>query len=145
MKTFNTKASDINRDWQVIDASGKVLGRLASEVAQILRGKNKPIFVPHLDTGDFVIVLNAEKVRITGNKSAQKVYYKHSGYPGGLRAVSYEKIMDKFPTRVIEHAVRGMLPKNTLGRAMFRKLKVYEGPTHPHRAQVKTNGRAEEG
>ena len=145
MKTFNTKASDINRDWQVIDASDKVLGRLASEVAQILRGKNKPIYVPHLDTGDFVIVVNAEKIRITGNKSAQKVYYKHSGYPGGLRAISYEKIMDKFPARVIEHAVRGMLPKNTLGRAMFRKLKVYEGPTHPHGAQVKTNSRAEEG
>ncbi len=137
MKTYSTKASDIEREWHVIDASGKTLGRLASEVAQLLRGKHKPIYVPHLDTGDYVIVINADKVRVTGNKAKQKLYYRHSGYPGGLKSTSLAEMMESHPTRVIEHAVKGMLPKNPLGRAMFKKLKVYAGPNHPHQAQVK--------
>jgi large subunit ribosomal protein L13 len=137
MKTYSTKASDIEREWHVIDASGKTLGRLASEVAQLLRGKHKPIYVPHLDTGDYVIVINADKVRVTGNKAKQKLYYRHSGYPGGLKSTSLAEMMESQPTRAIEHAVRGMLPKNPLGRAMFKKLKVYAGPNHPHQALVK--------
>jgi len=137
MKTYSTKASDIEREWHVIDASGKILGRLASEVARLLRGKHKPIYVPHLDTGDYVIVINADKVRVTGNKAKQKLYYRHSGYPGGLKSTSLAEMMESHPTRVIEHAVKGMLPKNPLGRAMFKKLKVYAGPNHPHQAQVK--------
>ncbi len=137
MKTYSTKASDIEREWHVIDASGKTLGRLASEVARLLRGKHKPIYVPHLDTGDYVIVINADKVRVTGNKAKQKLYYRHSGYPGGLKSTSLAEMMESHPTRVIEHAVKGMLPKNPLGRAMFKKLKVYAGPNHPHQAQVK--------
>lgn len=137
MKTYSTKASDIERKWHVIDASGKTLGRLASEVAQLLRGKHKPIYVPHLDTGDYVIVINADKVRVTGNKAKQKLYYRHSGYPGGLKSTSLAEMMERQPTRAIEHAVRGMLPKGPLGRAMFKKLKVYAGPNHPHQAQVK--------
>ncbi len=137
MKTYSTKASDIEREWHVIDASGKTLGRLASEVARLLRGKHKPIYVPHLDTGDYVIVINADKVRVTGNKAKQKLYYRHSGYPGGLKSTSLAEMMESQPTRAIEHAVRGMLPKNPLGRAMFKKLKVYAGPNHPHQAQVK--------
>lgn len=137
MKTYSTKASDIEREWHVIDASGKTLGRLASEVARLLRGKHKPIYVPHLDTGDYVIVINADKVRVTGNKAKQKLYYRHSGYPGGLKSTSLAEMMASQPTRVIEHAVRGMLPKNPLGRAMLKKLKVYAGPNHPHQAQVK--------
>ncbi len=137
MKTYSTKASDIERKWHVIDASGKTLGRLASEVARLLRGKHKPIYVPHLDTGDYVIVINADKVRVTGNKAKQKLYYRHSGYPGGLKSTSLAEMMESQPTRAIEHAVRGMLPKNPLGRAMFKKLKVYAGPNHPHQAQVK--------
>ena len=137
MKTYSTKASDIKREWHVIDASGKTLGRLASEVALLLRGKHKPIYVPHLDTGDYVIVINADKVRVTGNKAKQKLYYRHSGYPGGLKSTSLAEMMESHPTRVIEHAVKGMLPKGPLGRAMFKKLKVYAGPNHPHQAQVK--------
>ncbi len=137
MKTYSTKASDIKREWHVIDASGRILGRLASEVAQLLRGKHKPIYVPHLDTGDYVIVINADKVRVTGNKAKQKLYYRHSGYPGGLKSTSLAEMMKSHPTRVIEHAVKGMLPKGPLGRAMFKKLKVYAGPDHPHQAQVK--------
>lgn len=137
MKTYSTKASDIEREWHVIDASGRTLGRLASEVARLLRGKHKPIYVPHLDTGDYVIVINADKVRVTGNKAKQKLYYRHSGYPGGLKSTSLAEMMENQPTRAIEHAVRGMLPKNPLGRAMFKKLKVYAGPNHPHQAQVK--------
>jgi len=140
MKTYSTKASDIKREWHVIDASAKILGRLASEVAQLLRGKYKPIYAPHLDTGDYVIVINAQKVRVTGKKAQQKLYYRHSGYPGGLKSVSLAKMMETHPTRVIEHAVRGMLPKGPLGRAMFKKLKVYPGPDHPHQAQVKGPG-----
>ena len=137
MKTYSTKASDIERKWHVIDASGKTLGRLASEVARLLRGKHKPIYVPHLDTGDYVIVINADKVRVTGNKAKQKLYYRHSGYPGGIKSTSLAEMMESHPTRVIEHAVKGMLPKGPLGRAMFKKLKVYAGPNHPHQAQVK--------
>jgi large subunit ribosomal protein L13 len=136
MKTYSTKAKDIERQWHVIDASGKTLGRLATQVATLLTGKHKPIYVPHLDTGDYVIVLNAAKVRVTGRKVKQKTYYRHSGYPGGIKAVTYEDMMAAHPTRVIEHAVKGMLPHNRLGRAMFKKLKVYAGDSHPHQAQV---------
>lgn len=136
MKTYSTKASDIERQWHVIDASGKVLGRLATQIANLLMGKNKPIFSRNLDTGDFVIVINAEKVRVTGNKAKQKVYYRHSGYPGGLKSITYEKLMQTKPTQAIEHAVKGMLPHNRLGAKMFKKLRVYAGDTHPHLAQT---------
>lgn len=144
MKTYRTKASDIKREWHVIDATDKTLGRLATEIAQLLKGKHKPIYTRHLDTGDFVIVVNAGKVRVTGNKSKKKIYYRHSGYPGGIKEVTFEKLIEKHPTRIMEHAVRGMLPKNPLGRAMFRKLKVYDGPTHPHGAQIKEASKTEE-
>lgn len=137
MKTYSTKASDIERKWHVIDAAGEILGRLATKVAILLRGKHKPLYAPHLDTGDFVIVVNAAKIRVTGRKAEQKVYYRHSGYPGGLRITSFAELRQKHPTRVIEHAVKGMLPHNTLGAAMLKKLKVYAGPDHPHQAQVK--------
>jgi large subunit ribosomal protein L13 len=136
MKTYSTKAKDVERRWHVIDASGKILGKLATQVANLLMGKHKPTFVPYLDTGDFVIVLNATKIRVTGKKPKQKTYYRHSGYPGGIKAETYEEMMAAHPTRVIEHAVRGMLPHNRLGRAMFKKLKVYAGDSHPHQAQV---------
>jgi len=136
MKTDSTKAKDVERQWHVIDASGKILGKLATQVANLLMGKHKPIFVPYLDTGDFVIVLNATKIRVTGKKPKQKTYYHHTGYPGGIKAETYEELMANHPTRVIEHAVRGMLPHNRLGRAMFKKLKVYAGDSHPHQAQV---------
>jgi large subunit ribosomal protein L13 len=136
MKTYSTKAKDVERQWHVIDASGKILGKLATQVANLLMGKHKPIFVPYLDTGDFVIVLNATKVKVTGKKPKQKTYYHHTGYPGGIKAETYEELMANHPTRVIEHAVRGMLPHNRLGRAMFKKLKVYAGDSHPHQAQV---------
>ena len=136
MKTYSTRAKDIERQWHVIDASGKTLGRLATQVATLLTGKHKPMYVPHLDTGDYVIVLNAAKVRVTGKKIKQKTYYRHSGYPGGMKAVTYGDMMAAHPTRVIEHAVKGMLPHNRLGRAMFKKLKVYAGDEHPHQAQV---------
>ena len=132
MKTYSTKASDIERQWHVIDASGKVLGRLATRIAILLMGKHKPIFSRNLDTGDFVIIINADKVRVTGNKAKQKVYYRHSGYPGGLKSINLEKMMQTHPTRVIEHAVKGMLPHNRLGARMFKKLRVYVGDTHPH-------------
>jgi large subunit ribosomal protein L13 len=135
VRTFSPKDSDITRQWHVIDATDVVLGRLASHVAVLLRGKHKPIFAPHVDTGDFVIVINADKVAISGSKLEQKRAYRHSGYPGGLRAVSYGDLMAKHPERVVEKAVRGMLPKNTLGRKTLSKLKVYAGPTHPHEAQ----------
>jgi large subunit ribosomal protein L13 len=136
MKTYSTKAKDVEHRWHVIDASGKILGKLATQVANLLMGKHKPTYSPNLDTGDFVIVLNATKVRVTGKKPKQKTYYRHSGYPGGLKAETYEELMATHPTRVIEHAVKGMLPHNRLGRAMFKKLKVYEGDSHPHQAQV---------
>jgi large subunit ribosomal protein L13 len=138
VKTYTAKPSEIEREWFVVDAAGKNLGRLATEVATILRGKHKPTFTPSMDTGDFVIVINADKITVTGNKLLQKMYYSYSGYPGGLRATSLERMLAKHPTRVIEHAVRGMLPKNRLGRRMFRKLKVYAGNSHPHQAQKPT-------
>ena len=142
MKTYSTKASDIERQWHVIDASGKILGRMATQVARLLMGKHKPIFSRNLDTGDFVIVINADKVQVTGNKTKQKVYYRHSGYPGGLKSVSLERMMQTNPTRVIEHAVKGMLPHNRLGASMVKKLKVYVGDTHPHLAQTKAQAKA---
>ena len=135
VRTFNPKAGDIHRQWHVIDASDIILGRLASQAATLLRGKHKPIFAPHVDTGDFVIVINAEKVALSGNKLADKHAYRHSGYPGGLRSITYGALLAKNPERVVEKAVKGMLPKNTLGRQMLRKLKVYAGPEHPHKAQ----------
>jgi large subunit ribosomal protein L13 len=136
MKTFSPKPRDIERRWFVLDADGVVLGRLASEVAKILRGKHKPIFAPHADTGDHVIVINAGRVRVTGGKESEKTYYRHSGYPGGLREIGYERLVAERPTVAVEKAVRGMLPKNRLGRQVFRKLAVYEGPEHPHQAQM---------
>ncbi|MDQ3939947.1 MAG: 50S ribosomal protein L13 [Actinomycetota bacterium] len=135
MKTHTTKPSEITRDWWLVDADGVVLGRLASEVAKRLRGKHKPSFSPHLDTGDHVIVVNASKVVLTGNKLTQKKAYRHSGYPGGLRAVPYSRLMAERPDLAIEKAVKGMLPSNRLGRAMLKKLKVYEGPDHKHASQ----------
>jgi len=135
MKTFMAKAEEVKRKWYVVDAEGKPLGRLASEVAKILRGKNKPIYTPHVDTGDNVIVLNAAKVTLTGKKLDNKVYRHHSGWPGGLKEVKYRQLMEKSPEKVIELAVKGMLPRNSLGRAMFRKLKVYRGSEHEHQAQ----------
>jgi len=137
MRTYSTKVSDIEREWWVLDASGRTLGRLASEVARLLKGKHKPIYSPHLDVGDYVIVVNAAGVRVTGNKLTQKIYYRHSGYPGGLKSTSLKRMMETYPTRVIEHAVKGMLPHNRLGAAMFKKLKVYPGAEHPHQGQVK--------
>lgn len=135
MKSYVAKAGDIQRKWYVVDATDKVLGRLASEIAAVLRGKNKPIFSPNIDTGDYVIVINAEKVRLTGNKSNQKVYRHHTGFPGGLKSISYEELLEKHPERIVESAVKGMLPHNRLGRDMYRKLKVYAGPNHDHEAQ----------
>ena len=135
MKTFSARAETLQRSWRVIDATDKVLGRLATEVATYLRGKHKPEYTPHVDTGDYVIILNASKVRVTGKKKTDKTYYHHSGYPGGLKSISFEKLIDKAPERVIQLAVKGMLPKNPLGRAMFGKLKVYAGDQHPHAAQ----------
>jgi len=129
------KASEVDRRWYLVDAEGKVLGRLATEIANILRGKNKPEYTPHMDMGDFVVVVNADKLVVTGKKEQQKLYRRHTGYPSGLREVPYERMMATHPERVLEKAVRGMLPKNSLGRAMFRKLKVYAGPNHKHEAQ----------
>lgn len=135
-KTYSTTPDDIQREWWVVDADGKTLGRLASEIAQILRGKHKPYYAPHLDCGDFVIVVNAEKIHTTGNRLDQKRYWRHSGYPGGIYSRTLREQLDKFPERVIKSAVKGMLPSNSpLGRAMLRKLKVYAGPSHPHEAQ----------
>lgn len=135
MKTHSTKPSDINREWYLVDAEGQTLGRLASEIAKVLRGKHKPIYAPHLDTGDYVIVINAEKVHVTGNKLDQKMYHRHSGYPGGLKSITLREQLKRHPSRVIRSAVRGMLPHNKLGRATIRKLKVYAGDAHPHQAQ----------
>jgi len=135
VKTYVTKPDEVQREWFVVDASGKTLGRLATEVARILRGKHKPTYSPMIDAGDYVIVVNAEKVRVTGRKLTQKFYYRHSGYPGGFKQISLGDMLARHPTRVIEYAVRGMLPKNALGRRMFKKLKVYAGPDHPHQAQ----------
>ncbi len=135
MKTFSAKPHEVKRDWYVIDAKGKTLGRLASEIARRLRGKHKPEYTPHVDTGDYIIVINAEKVKVTGRKEQQKVYHHHSGYPGGIKSITLAKQRAQHPERIIETAVRGMLPKNPLGRAMFRKLKVYAGSQHNHQAQ----------
>ncbi|HEX2221821.1 MAG TPA: 50S ribosomal protein L13 [Candidatus Limnocylindria bacterium] len=135
MKTYAVKASDIERRWWVVDATGQTLGRLATRIATLLEGKHKPSYSPHLDTGDHVIVINAERVRVTGDKLRQKIYYRHSNYPGGLRAESLEAVLARKPELVVERAVKGMLPQNRLGRAMYRKLKVYRGPNHPHEAQ----------
>ena len=133
--TFIAKPAQIKRKWYVIDADGQTLGRLSSEIAKILRGKHKPIFTPHVDTGDHVIVINAEKIKVTGNKLNTKLYRRHTGHPGGLKSVALREMLQTKPTQVLRHAVKGMLPKNTLGRACYRKLSVYAGPTHPHEAQ----------
>ncbi|MBM5816356.1 MAG: 50S ribosomal protein L13 [Cyanobacteriota bacterium] len=134
-KTIQPSLATLDRQWFVVDAADQTLGRLASEVAQVLRGKNKPTFTPHLDTGDFVVVINAEKVRVTGNKATQKVYKRHSGRPGGMKTETFAHLQARLPERIIETAVKGMLPHNSLGRQLFRKLKVYSGPNHPHAAQ----------
>ncbi len=135
MKTISAKADDVKRDWFLIDADGKTLGRIATEIARRLRGKHKAIYTPHVDTGDYIVVINAEKVRVTGNKAKDKMYYRHSGYLGGMKSTNFEDMIERAPERVIETAVKGMLPKNPLGRAMYRKLKVYAGATHNHAAQ----------
>ncbi|NIO03604.1 MAG: 50S ribosomal protein L13 [Proteobacteria bacterium] len=135
MKTFSAKKEDIQKAWYLVDAEGKVLGRLATELARILRGKTKTIYTPHVDTGDFVVVINADKIRLTGKKMEKKVYYWHTGYPGGLKSINAKMLLDKKPEMVLKRAVKGMLPKNPLGRQMLRKLKVYAGPDHPHQAQ----------
>jgi large subunit ribosomal protein L13 len=135
VKTISVREQDVKRDWYVIDAQGQTLGRLATRVATVLRGKHKPDFTPHVDCGDFVIIVNADKVHVTGQKLSQKKYYRHSGYLGGLKEISLRDQLQKFPNRVLEAAVRGMLPKNRLGRQVFKKLKVYAGPNHPHQAQ----------
>ena len=136
MKTFVAKPSDRQRDWYVVDASGKTLGRLSTQIADVLRGKRKPTYTPHIDTGDFVIVINAEKVAVTGNKRAAKLYHRHSGYPGGLRTRTFEQMMARRPEEIIRLAVKGMMPRNRLARRQITKLKVYAGPDHPHRAQL---------
>jgi len=135
MKTFSAKAETVQRDWYVVDAAGKTLGRLSSEIARRLRGKHKPVYTPHVDTGDYIVVINAGKVAVTGNKLADKKYFRFTGYIGNLKTESLGQALERHPERVIEHAVKGMLPKNPLGRAMYRKLKVYAGPEHPHTAQ----------
>lgn len=134
-KTFSAKAEQVERDWYVVNAEGKTLGRLASAIAHRLRGKHKPEFTPHVDTGDYIIVINAEKIRVTGRKLSDKFYHHHSGFPGGVKSISLEKQLIKAPERVLEHAIKGMLPKNPLGRAMYRKLKIYAGANHNHAAQ----------
>ncbi|MCA1769833.1 MAG: 50S ribosomal protein L13 [Halomonas sp.] len=135
MKTFTAKPQSVQRDWYVVDATDKTLGRLATEIARRLRGKHKPEFTPHVDTGDYIVVINAEKVKVTGNKAKDKTYYRHTGYPGGLRSMTFDKLIEHAPERIIEGAVKGMLPKGPLGRAMYTKLKVYAGAEHPHAAQ----------
>ena len=135
MKTYSVKAGEIERDWYVVDAADQVLGRLATRIATVLRGKHKPIYSTHLDTGDYVVVVNAERVRLTGNKADQKEYFRHSGYMGGERFIPFRRMLDRYPDRVIKLAVKGMLPKNALGRQMLGKLKVYAGPEHPHAPQ----------
>ena len=135
MKTFSLKNTEVDRDWFIFDASDKVLGRFATKIADKLRGKDKPTFTPHVDGGDFVVVINAEKLKVTGNKAEQKKYYKHSVYPGGLKEKSYKEVLENNPERIIENAVKGMLPKNKLGKSMIKKLKVYSGSEHPHQSQ----------
>ena len=135
MKTFSARPRDITRAWYVVDASDKVLGRLAADIAHRLRGKHKAIYTPHMDTGDFIVVTNVEKIRVTGNKADDKLYHRHSGYPGGISTTNFRKMQDRFPGRALEKAVKGMLPKGPLGYAMLKKLKCYAGPAHPHSAQ----------
>ena len=135
MKSYMARPLEVERKWYVVDAEGQTLGRLATEIATILRGKNKPQYTPHVDTGDFVVVVNAEKVAVTGRKAEQKVYRRHSGYPGGLKETSYEQLMERRPTEILRRAVKGMMPKNRLARQQLRKLKIYAGPEHPHAAQ----------
>jgi large subunit ribosomal protein L13 len=135
MKTVSAKAHEVQRDWFIVDAAGKTLGRLASQIALRLRGKHKPIYTQHVDTGDYIVVINAEKIVVTGNKAANKMYYRHSGFPGGIKGATFDQMIARKPEEVIELAVKGMLPKNPLGRDMFRKLKVYRGESHPHAAQ----------
>ena len=144
MKTYSTKASDIKRDWHVIDASDKVLGRLATQAASLLMGKHKPEFCRHLDVGDYVVVINADQVRVTGNKTKQKLYYRHSGYPGGFKSISLERMMQTHPTRVIEYAVKGMIPHTRLGAQMMKRLRVVVGDAHPYQGQVTTQVKVEE-
>jgi large subunit ribosomal protein L13 len=138
MKTYNPKPGEIQRDWLIVDAEGKTLGRLATQIAEALRGKGKPQYTPHVDTGDFVVVVNAEKIAVTGKKLEQKIYYKHSGYPGGLRERTLKEQLNRQPTEVLRKAVKGMLPRNRLGRQQLTKLKIYAGPEHPHDAQAPT-------
>ncbi len=135
MTTYTATPATIKRDWYVVDATDKILGRLATEIARRLRGKHKVTYTPHMDTGDYIVVVNAEKIRVTGNKASNKIYYRHSGFPGGLKQITFEKLQQKSPETIIQRAVKGMLPKGPLGRAMFRKLKVYAGPDHQHSAQ----------
>ena len=144
MKTYYAKPNEVEREWVLIDAENQVLGRVATEAARILKGKHKPQYTPHVDTGDFVIIINADKIRLTGTKAAKKTYFHHTGHPGGLKSESFAEAMAKHPTRVIEHAVKGMLPKNTLGRKQLTKLKVYAGPEHPHAAQKPREIKVEE-
>ena len=143
MKTYSAKAADLNPQWHIIDASDKALGRLATEVATLLMGKHKPMYTPHLNTGDFVVVINADKIKVTGNKAQQKTYYRHSNYPGGLKSVNFNRMMETQPTRVIEHAVRGMIPHNRLGKTMMKRLKVFAGDSHPYQAQLQTGDKKE--
>jgi large subunit ribosomal protein L13 len=143
MKTYSARPADIQRDWHVIDAADKTLGRLSSQVAKLLMGKHKPIFTPNQDTGDFVVVINAEKVRVTGKKLKQKHYYRHSGYPGGFKSIWLEKMMQTHPTRAVEHAVNGMLPHTRLGSRMKKRLRVYAGAEHPHASQIKSETKKE--
>jgi len=135
MKTYSAKAETVQHDWYIVDATDKTLGRMATVIASRLRGKHKPEYTPHVDTGDYIVVINAEKVQVTGNKAKDKIYHSHTGYPGGLKSISFEKLIEKAPERTIQSAVKGMLPKGPLGRAMFKKLKVYAGQVHPHSAQ----------
>lgn len=135
MKTISATPATVKRDWYIVDASGKTLGRMAAEIAHRLRGKHKPEFTPHVDTGDYIVVVNAEKVRVTGRKTTDKMYHHHTGYPGGLKSISFDKLIAKAPERIIQGAVKGMMPRGPLGRAMFKKLKVYAGDAHPHAAQ----------
>lgn len=143
MKTYSVRSVEINRRWHLLDASNQILGRLATRIARLLMGKHKPIYTRHLDTGDYVIVINANKIRVTGNKLKQKSYYRHSGYPGGLKVQSLEELLQSYPKRVIEHAVKGMLPHNRLGAKMIKKLRIYEGAEHPHQAQIITENNKE--
>ena len=135
MKTISAKPAEVTRDWYLVDATDKTLGRLSTEIARRLRGKHKPVYTPHVDTGDYIVVVNVEKIRVTGNKTTDKMYYHHTGFIGNLKSISFDKLQKKAPERILEKAVKGMLPRNPLGRAMFRKLKVYAGPKHNHSAQ----------